>query len=530
MSSSRGKVLWSDLASDSEPEVRRLRLRQLFEPIGGRIESIEGGRIYMYIYIRYCIASKVATSEPPPPLGEGEGGGSEPACRVGSPPKPEPTGEGRKYRLDHRLTRVVVTNMDSMHDVIIMANKFDYVQDFKAKIALKFSIPVEAQKLTLRTLVLEDGGLLDHFYYEQSERWLHVRDMRIGQLFVTTANGRHAPLDYVPSLPVGVFKQRIQTITGLEYSQVRAMRLTFGGRELNDDSRTLSDYGLRDESTVHLSIRIVGGSESEDEDEDEDHGSHEDFYDGDTDDTASADSLPTDSDGSLHNHRDVRVMTRFAAYTAPSPVEDLPVPSSQATTLRYVASPDGEGEGGGSEPACRVGSPPKPDPEGPAESDGEEGVSEPACRVGPPSNPEDPAPEPKRRRLTRHRANEYQIFVRCDSAWLVVWVCALDTVAYTKTQIIDAMQWAGVSPMDLRLVTGIRDLDNERSLSDYNIREHANLWVLPRMRGGANNGLDDSDGDAMHDLSQEQQGQVVHINFCGSSKLPPQVLTFIHFF
>ena len=51
MSSSRGKVLWSDIVSDSEPEVRRLRLRPLFEPIGGRIESIEGGRIYMYLYI-----------------------------------------------------------------------------------------------------------------------------------------------------------------------------------------------------------------------------------------------------------------------------------------------------------------------------------------------------------------------------------------------------------------------------------------------------------------------------------------------
>ena len=51
MTSARGKVLWSEVESDTEPEVRRLRLRQLFEPIGGRIESIEGGRIYMYIYI-----------------------------------------------------------------------------------------------------------------------------------------------------------------------------------------------------------------------------------------------------------------------------------------------------------------------------------------------------------------------------------------------------------------------------------------------------------------------------------------------
>ena len=406
-----------------------------------------------------------------------------------------------------------MTNLDSWHYVIIMSNRFDDVQTFKEKIALKFSIPVAAQKLTLRDAVVTEGSLLRHFKHEQSEFWLHVRDTRTGQLFVTKASGGHAPLDYVPSLPVSIFKQRINSITDNQNLRVDAMRLTFGGRELNDDSRLLSDYGLLNESTVQLSIRILGGSESDEEDDDDeqDHESHEDFYDGDTDDTASADSLLTDSDGSLHNHRDVRVLARFAAYTAPSPVEDLEVPSSQATTIRYVDSPDGEGEEVGSEPACRVGSPSQPDPEGQlphstAGPDGAEGVSEPACRVGPPSNPEDPAPESKRRRLARHRACSFQIFIRSmNNKWLTPWVCGHDTIAEVKAQIITTLGHPTFSPLDIRLVNGIRDLDNERTLSDYNVREHANLWVLPRMRGG----MDDSDGDAMHDLSQQPPEQVL---------------------
>ena len=341
-----------------------------------------------------------------------------------------------------------------MTDKVIMTNRLDSVQLFKEKVMQKFMIPVESQKLVLRTFELTYGDVLTLCATEQGQILLHVCDTRSCQLYISTPDGRHSLLDYVPSLPVHTLKQRIQTIEGLAKLPVNQMRLTFAGRELNDDTRSLQGYGVENESTVHLTLRIVGGSEP-----DEDHGSHEDYNGSDTDVTASATSLPTDSDGELlFNHRDVRVLDRFAAYTAPSPVDD-PVPSSQATTLRYVASPDGEGEADGLYRSERVGL--DADPE-----------------------PEDEAPASNRRRLNRHRACSYQVFARCESKWLLVWVCASDTIAEVKTQIIDAMQWPGASPLDIRLVSGVRDLDNERSLSDYNIREHANLWVLPRIRGG----------------------------------------------
>jgi hypothetical protein len=72
-----------------------------------------------------------------------------------------------------------------------------------------------------------------------------------------------------------------------------------------------------------------------------DNDSHEDFYDSDADDTASADSLPgyddatdSDNDGGLFDHRRVRVSGLFESYVAPS-AHDFES-DSHATTLHYV--------------------------------------------------------------------------------------------------------------------------------------------------------------------------------------------------
>ena len=169
-----------------------------------------------------------------------------------------------------RTVRVVVRNMDAMTDKIIMTHPIDSVENFKAKVEDKFLIPFASQKLVLRTTELTHGNMLSYFSNEQEEFVLHVRDLRIGQIFIATPSGRHALLEFVPSLPVRVLKHRINTIEGLEYMPRHKMRLTYAGRELSDDRRRLSEYNVQDEATVHLSLRIAGGSETENEDEDED--------------------------------------------------------------------------------------------------------------------------------------------------------------------------------------------------------------------------------------------------------------------
>ena len=95
------------------------------------------------------------------------------------------------------------------------------------------------------------------------------------------------------------------------------------------------------------------------------------------------------------------------------------------------------------------------------------------------------------------------------SKTVILWVEAGDTIADVKRKLLDAMSFIFTSPRDIRLVSAVRDLEDDRTLGDYNIQSGACLWMLKRLRGG----MDDSDGDAMHDLSLEMPEQVEHMSF-----------------
>jgi hypothetical protein len=254
------------------------------------------------------------------------------------------------------------------------------------------------------------------------------------------------------------------------------------------------------------------------------------------------DSIPTDTDGGMFDHRGVRVRRRFDEYVNISPWEEedeAEVPSSQATTLRYVLSPVDDGEapdpyqsvcvGSGAEPESgpegdgeadglyqfvlrRTSAEPDLDGEGHPEGEGEVDVPYQSVCVGTSTEPEPEggAADRKRQRTTQHTPGGFQIFIRSPYAsWVILWVEATDSIADVKRKLLDKLGYVFAVPEDIRLVTGVRDLLDERTLQDYNIGAGDNLWMIKRLRGGAGGGgMDDSDGDAMHDISQEMPQQV----------------------
>ena len=144
------------------------------------------------------------------------------------------------------------------HVLRLKVNSTNTVESLKAMIEDMEGTPQSLQQLTLSGIRLEDKrsiGYYDRLIFNKCS--IVLRKIPLQQVFVKTVTGKTLTLNVRPEDTVEHVKSLIYEMEGIPPDQ---QRILFGRRLLRD-GRKLKEYDIQSQSTLNISLRLLGGME-----------------------------------------------------------------------------------------------------------------------------------------------------------------------------------------------------------------------------------------------------------------------------